>query len=339
MWDRSYALFVQNLACGVLKASLMPHGPLLPTMTPSPADMIIFSKFSPKPDCEYAGTLKHSFFGMYAKFSPSYQIVCKQAAYPPIYEQKLMQFFFEQESSTNLFCISEPATTCITVEQPRKRKCIAGHAFYGLVQSIEEKQDIVKWPYVSSCMTIEVHTIPGFSVNWDDAFPWLNPPHGVIFVQPHSFLEPNYEPIPLIAINFDNDGDYDGNIIQVHLKNYQRPEAMQHCINRIKPTAVVEQLLPEDAYLQWEDNSKEAGVLDTSNGKDDHVGCAASTRVDTPEDTSCGYTEALLTWSEAKEEPELGTPQSAHTTASILPPTPPIMRSRSDWPMVEMFYH
>jgi hypothetical protein len=181
-------------------------------------------------------------------------------------------------------------------------------------------------------MTVKVHTIPSFSVKWDNTFPWLNPPYSVIFVQPHGFLEPNYKPIPLIAINFDNDDDYNGNIIQVHLKNYQQPKAMQRYINRIKPTAVVERLLPEDTYLQWEDKGKEAGVLNTSNSKDDHMGHAASARVDTPEDASCGSTEALLTCSEAKEEPELDTPQSTHTTAtaSILPPASPIMRPGSN---------
>jgi hypothetical protein len=229
----------------------------------------------------------------------------------------------------------------ITVEQPRKRKHIAGHAFYGLVRSVEEKQDVVKWPYLSSCMTVEVHVIPGFSVNWDDAFPWLNPPHGVIFVQPHGFLEPNYEPIPLIAIDFDDDDDYDGNIIQVHLKNYQRPEAMQRYVNRIKPTAVVERLLPEDIYLQWEDEGKGAGVSDSSEGKDDHMGPAVSTEDDTPENALRGSTEVLTTCSEAEEKPESDTLQSAHVagTDPILPPASTIMTPGMEWPTVETFYH
>jgi hypothetical protein len=97
---------------------------------------------------------------------------------------------------------------------------------------------------------------------------------------------------------------------------------MQCYVNRIKPTAVVERLLPEDVYLQWEDESKGASVSDTSDGKD-HTGPAASTEEDTPEDALCGSTEVLSTCSEVEEKPESDTLQSAHIAgaAPILPPS------------------
>ena len=59
---------------------------------------------------------------------------------------------------------------------------------------------------------MEVHYIPDYSINWHHTHLWTGLLHNAIYIQPHGFLELDYYPVWLIALNEEED------IIMVQLK-------------------------------------------------------------------------------------------------------------------------
>jgi hypothetical protein len=133
------------------------------------------------------------FHGPYARNSRDYQIACTYAAYPLIIQPKLLRFRFQRYPNTpRLYQTGHPIT--ITIKYGLG---LNGHALYAMVREVNESLDTLAWPLITGYITVEVHTIPGFYVNWDEALPWFLPPPGVVFIQPHGFLEKGYTPLAL----------------------------------------------------------------------------------------------------------------------------------------------
>jgi hypothetical protein len=78
-----------------------------------------------------------------------------------------------------------------------------GYAYYGLIVATQREE------FRQHSIFVEVHTVPGHCFNWTkvDAAVWKNPPVGTRFVQPHDFLDVDFEPqqfvrqdVPVIAM-------------------------------------------------------------------------------------------------------------------------------------------
>lgn len=218
-------------------------------------DLIVFSRLCKKPPHDYRKAFEYSFFGAYTLDSEAYKISRIHAAYPPIYIRRLVQFFYERDPGPNLFYIGEPIT--VTVESLQQHQ-ILGHALYGLVRSIDEQQKMSKWPKVSVRMVVEVHCIPGIDVEWQYALPWITSPPNIVFTQPHGFLEDSYVPVAIedvdwIEVNYGDGEDYGGNIASVYLDNYDYEDALRCYTAKVVNKPRMERLLPDDAYLHWDD--------------------------------------------------------------------------------------
>ena len=223
--------------------------------TVSVQDFIVFSRLREKPAKNFTQAFEYSFFGAYTIESEEYKISRIRAAYPPIYIRKLVQFFYERDPGPNLFCIGEPVT--VTIESIQQHQ-ILGHALYGLVRIIDEQQEMSKWPKISTRMVVEVHCIPSIEVDWHNALPWITCPPNVIFIQPHGFLEDSYVPLPVedidwIEVNYGDGNDYDSNVASVYLGDYDYEEAQKHYIAKTVKKPRLSRLLPDDAYLHWDD--------------------------------------------------------------------------------------
>jgi hypothetical protein len=143
------------------------------------------------------------FFNLYSPDSPEYKISLTHAAYPPIYESKILHFYGERlPLDTAIFISGHPVT--ITIGLPGEND---GRAYYGIVVAYAERRlptTLLDETEVPWDLIVEVHSIPGYGENWNVALPWILPPGKCVFVQPHAFLRPDYQHLPLDAPQYQN---------------------------------------------------------------------------------------------------------------------------------------
>jgi hypothetical protein len=127
------------------------------------------------------------FEGSFATTSQQYVDALERAAVPLIYKQDIIRFFVGDPCS-QLFEAGQPVT--VTVGRYGLNQRGMGYAFYGVVRQAFR---LVTLPY--STYTVELHTVPGHHINWGkvNAQLWGRPPIGVRFVQPHAFLDNDYQ--------------------------------------------------------------------------------------------------------------------------------------------------
>ena len=149
----------------------------------------------------YSSTLHKSFRESYAEDSDAYRMSRTHALWPPFYEKKLLRFHFSHFAEFVPYVVGRPVT--VTTEEVSING-VQGHALYGLVRRIESDMDRGTWPKVETKILVEVHTIPDSIIDRRFARLWNNPPHNIVYVQPHGFLRPDYQPVCILAID-----DYD----------------------------------------------------------------------------------------------------------------------------------
>ena len=254
-----------------MSAAVHDHGEPEASAKYPPEDFIVFSCLREKPPQNFTKAFEYSFFGAYTIESEAYKISRIHAAYPPIYVRKLVQFLYERDPGPNLFCIGEPVT--VTIESICQQQ-ILGHALYGLVRIIDEQQSTLKWPRISTRMVVKVHCIPAIDIEWDHALPWITSPPNVIFIQPHGFLEESYVPLAVedidwVEVNYGDGDDYEGNIASVYLGNHDYEKTKKSYVTKIVNKPRHNRLLPDDAYLHWDDvefmvNAKADTIMEDS---------------------------------------------------------------------------
>jgi len=139
--------------------------------------------------------IRSAFYGPYATDSPEYCMAATFVAQPPIYDRTLICFRFKRDNGPNFFILGSPVTVTYELLYIEHR----GRALYGLVREINDTLDTVHWSGTICQMTVEVHCIPNFLINWEAAVPWVVPPPGAIFIQPHGFTSDEYRPRALYA--------------------------------------------------------------------------------------------------------------------------------------------
>jgi hypothetical protein len=132
--------------------------------------------------------------------SPAYRLSCTFAANPIIVEQKLLRYTF---TYGNL------------MHNPFRMGCQAvvttdnhgfyghGHALFALVRKVVDEITMSSWPENKVEVLVEVHTIPGFHINWHCTLLWPYTPFHTIFIQPHIFWEEYYTPLSILIIRRD----------------------------------------------------------------------------------------------------------------------------------------
>lgn len=137
------------------------------------------------------------------------------------------------------FDVGGPVT--VTIEKVTNLG-IYGHALYGLVHWLAERDDITRWPDISTCLYIEVHSLPSFSIDWRNACPWAQPPPNVIFIQPHGFLEPAYRPININILEVTT-----GEVFNIYLAVQARNAEARFSHTIVVGLTALRQLPPADA--------------------------------------------------------------------------------------------
>jgi len=196
----------------------------------------------------FANGIRNSFHGPYTLDSPEYLLATSHAAQPLIYDQLLVRFSLKRTSGPNAFTVGSPITVTIEPLSIEHR----GRALYGLVREICDTIDTIHWSGTISKMTVEVHCIPNFLINWDFAIPWVMPPRGVVFIQPHGFLNDNYRPQSLYATPSRN-------IIRLPLHLSPLPDEQGFLFNLWAQPAAM-RLPPADNYMQHPSDSDEDAV-------------------------------------------------------------------------------
>lgn len=143
----------------------------------------------------FADAIRDAFRGPYATSSFEYRLAATHAARPLIYDQTLIRFCIKRTSGPNPFLVGSP----ITVTYEPLYMVHRGRALYGLVREICDTIDTIHWSGTLSKMTVEVHCIPDFPIDWQHAVPWVLPPPGAVFIQPHGFTLDRYRPRSLYA--------------------------------------------------------------------------------------------------------------------------------------------
>jgi hypothetical protein len=143
----------------------------------------------------YNNALKKPFQdGPYDWGTPHYTLSSFNAPHPYDYEKKMIRFGFRRAVfRPNPYKVLYPVTVSTDQHQTK------GHALFGLVRGIVEKVDQKNWPNILVSILVEVHTIPGFEIKWEQCLLWDEPPTHTTHIVPHAFLHPNYIPLPVNA--------------------------------------------------------------------------------------------------------------------------------------------
>jgi len=119
------------------------------------------------------------------------------AAQPIIVERKLVHYiFYCLDARDNPFLVGHQAV--VTTDNHGYNG--DGHAVFGIVRQMTDEITNSSWPRNRVTMLIEVHTIPGFYINWHKTIPWPVTPFHTIFIQPHVFCEDRYEPLSIVLV-------------------------------------------------------------------------------------------------------------------------------------------
>ena len=92
----------------------------------------------------------------------------------------------------------------VTIERPNSQG-MHGHALYSMVRAVSEGIDHSFWPLVKCVIIVEVDCIPEYSVDWRHTRLWMGLPCDAVYIQPHGFLEPDYCPVWLLALDEEED--------------------------------------------------------------------------------------------------------------------------------------
>src|SRR6266852_327205 len=160
----------------------------------------------------YSSILHPSFLGPYAEHSDAYQMSTTHALWPPYYEKKLLRFRFSHSAGPLSYIVGHLVT--VTTEEVSING-VQGHALYGLVRRIEIEMDRATWPHGETKVLVEVHAIPDCLGDWRFARLWNDPPHDIIYIQPHGFLQPDYQPVYILAADdFEDVQDVPQNMVR-----------------------------------------------------------------------------------------------------------------------------
>ena len=134
--------------------------------------------------------------GPFAKDSQEYQTLAIFAACPLIYEQILIRFMLHYPVGHYLPDVTGQPVFITTDNYGINQQ---GHMLYGLVRSIRDDLPPGNWNTSHLSVLVEVHTIPGYPVAWEDTLLWHEIPACAVLIQPHGFLEPDYTPSSLYS--------------------------------------------------------------------------------------------------------------------------------------------
>jgi len=111
-------------------------------------------------DVRFSDLLRARLRGDFQTDSPAYRVSCTWAANPIIIERKLLRYTFSCSDPTeNPFRTGWQAV--VTTDNHRR-----GHALYAFVRKITDEVTAGRWPANRVVVLVEVHTIPGFHINW-----------------------------------------------------------------------------------------------------------------------------------------------------------------------------
>jgi hypothetical protein len=151
----------------------------------------LYNETSAAPTAIYSNLLAAKFVGHYHPRSPEYKHSCTHATLPAVYHRQLLHFLGTRPLYSNAeFSVAQPITVTIGLQDGDSD----GHAYYGLVVAYNEQPVPSSKTDTEWSLTVELHVIPDYLVDWTSALPWMQPPRGCVFVQPHGFLEADYAP-------------------------------------------------------------------------------------------------------------------------------------------------
>jgi hypothetical protein len=145
------------------------------------------------------------FVGGFSADSPAYAASCiysriasahQPGTYEWSYEAKLVTYTTHCSAAIPyaVFSLHHPVAITTGYTGPY----LAPFALFGMVRSISQwSKDNPR--EISYAITVEVHTYPGFRLDWSQTLPWPLIPIGAMFIYPHSFQNIIHQPFPLTA--------------------------------------------------------------------------------------------------------------------------------------------
>lgn len=171
---------------------------------------------------------------------------------PPSYHRQVLLFHGIFEMASPIPFVAGQLIT-VGIDGPDKYD---GHSVYGFTYEVETSLAKGQRQGYHWQMEVEVHTIPGYKVDWEYARPFITPPIGTVFVQPHGFGEDKFELLTpssperwgMIRVDLGRKA----NIFQPTLRGYR----LSPPVNRLPPRSVYPQnarhglLVPARTLLQ-----------------------------------------------------------------------------------------
>ena len=138
------------------------------------------------------------FQGDFAVTSRAYLRSCTYAANPIIVERKLVRYaFYLGETTSNPFQVGRQ----VVISTDNHGYDGDGHGLFGLLRHMAEELTDSSWPMNRVTMLIEIHTIPGFDIDWHKTRPWPFTPFHTVFIQPHIFCEDRFELLSILLVD------------------------------------------------------------------------------------------------------------------------------------------
>jgi hypothetical protein len=129
------------------------------------------------------------FTGAYKTSSPEYSISATHACLPPAYHRQVLVFHGIFDALSPLqFYAGQFITVGIDPPSSPKGHSVFGYSYHVHTSLNDGQPEGYNWE-----MEVEVHTIPGYKVDWQYARPFPTPPIGSVFIQPHGFKETEFE--------------------------------------------------------------------------------------------------------------------------------------------------
>jgi hypothetical protein len=131
----------------------------------------------------------HQFTDAYETSSPEYAVSKTHACTPLSYHRQVLLFHGIFETTSHITFNAGQIIT-VGINEPG---CSDGHSVFGFVYEV--KTSLARgqpWGYYWQ-MEVEVHTIPGYKVDWRHARPFIFPPIGSVFIQPHALKDAKFE--------------------------------------------------------------------------------------------------------------------------------------------------
>ena len=129
------------------------------------------------------------FAGAYKTSSVEYKISRTYARMPPSYRRVVLLFHGTFETIPRVVFNAGQLIT-VGVDKPG---CHDGHSVFGFVYEVRTSLARGQQLGYYWQMEVEVHSIPGYQIDWQHARPFVVPPIGSVFIQPHGFKEAIFE--------------------------------------------------------------------------------------------------------------------------------------------------